>query len=261
MNTLEVKDLSFAFKRTQPMLDKISFSLESGEVLGVIGPNGSGKSTLIRLLSGVLKPDGGTIFLQDRPAQKFSRRERAQIIAVVPQQTSIEYQYRAMEIVLMGRSPYLQRFELEGLRDLEIARNALAATDCLELEDRMIDELSGGERQRIILARALAQEPQILLADEPTTHLDLHHQVKFMRLLSELRRSKPISILFTTHDLNLASIFSDRILILDRGRVASFGRPEEVLDPELVSRIYRIPLKLVPGVFEKKPLLFPEIDS
>jgi len=259
--TLEARELSFAFEPGRPVLERVSFALEAGELLGVIGPNGSGKSTLSRVLSRVLKPGAGQVLVQSRPAEKFSRKELARKIAVVPQQSVIEFQYRALEVVLMGRAPYLGRFQLEGKRDLEVARNALLMTDCLELAERSMDEISGGERQRVILARALAQEPEILLADEPTTHLDLHHQVKFLGLLSALRKEKRISALFTTHDLNLAGIFADRILILDRGKVAALGTPEEVLDPELVSRIYRVKLKVVPQIFGKRPWLVPQLDK
>jgi len=260
-NMLRARELSFAFEPGKWVLDKVSFELQAGEMLGVIGPNGSGKSTLIRVLSSVLKPGFGELQVQSRPAASYSRKELARKIAVVPQQSVIEFQYRVLEVVLMGRAPHLGRFRLESKRDLEIARRALELTDCLGLLDRVIDEVSGGERQRVILARALAQEPEILLADEPTTHLDLHHQMRFMSLLAELRDQKGIAVLFTTHDLNLASIFADRILILDQGRVAGFGRPEDALDPEAMSQIYRLRLKRVPDVFGKRPLIVPALDK
>jgi len=260
-NNLEAREISFSFTPGKPVLERVSFALAPGEILSVIGPNGSGKSTLIRVLSNVLKAGSGEIFVQERPLKNYSGKQLARKIAVIPQQSSIEFQYRVLEVVLMGRAPYLKRFQLEGGRDLEIARDALAQTDCLDLEDRRIDEISGGEKQRVILARALAQEPEILLADEPTTHLDLAHQIKFMSLLRELRDKKPLSILFTTHDLNLAGIFSDRILLLDQGRVAALGTPEQVLDPELVGRIYKLRLRLVPKVFERTPFLVPALDK
>jgi len=259
--TLEVRGLSFSFEPGKPVLSQLTFALETGEMLGVIGPNGSGKSTLIRVLANALAPDSGQILVKEMAIQKFSRRELARKIAVIPQQSQIDFPFRVLEVVLMGRAPYLKRFELESKRDLEIARAALASTDGLELENRFIDEISGGEKQRVILARALAQEPEILLADEPTTYLDLHHQTKFMSLLSELRRQKNISILFSTHDLNLASLFADRILVLDRGQVAGLGKPEEVLEADIISKIYGIRLKAVPRILSKKPLLVPELDS
>jgi iron complex transport system ATP-binding protein len=258
---LEARGLGFCFSPGRPVLERVSFSLLPGEILSVIGPNGSGKSTLLRVLSNVLKPGAGEIFVMDRAMKEFTGRELAQKIAVIPQQSRIEFQFRVLEVVLMGRAPYLKRFQLEGEADLKIARDALSQTDCLGLEGRLIDEISGGEKQRVILARALAQAPRILLADEPTTHLDLAHQIKFMGLLQELRLQSQVSILFTTHDLNLASIFSDRILLLDRGRVAALGTPEQVLDPGLVGEIYRIRLKLVPEVYRQKPFLVPALDK
>jgi iron complex transport system ATP-binding protein len=258
---LEARELSFAFEPGHPVLEQVSFALMAGELLAVLGPNGSGKSTLLRILSRVLKPGSGQVMVLSRPLESFSRKELAQKIAVIPQSSVIEFPYRVLEVVLMGRSPYLGRFQLEGKRDLEIARQALLMTDCLELAERGMEEISGGERQRVILARGLAQEPEILLADEPFTHLDLHHQVRFLGLLSALRKARSISVLFTTHDLNLAGIFADRILLLEGGKVAALGTPEQVLDPELVSRIYRVRLKLVPQIFEKRPLLVPQLDK
>jgi len=259
MKILEAEKISFSFQSGTLALDQVGFRLDQGETLSVIGPNGSGKSTLIRVLSSVLKPESGKISLQQKPLAEFSKNELARKIAVVPQQTQITFSYTVLEIVLMGRAPYLKRFQLEGKRDLEMAKKALLLTDCAELSDRRIDEISGGEKQRVILARALAQEPEILLLDEPTAHLDLHHQIKFMQLLSRLRLESKISVLFTTHDLNLASIFADQILILDRGKVAGLGKPEQVLNPELLSRVYQIKLKLIPNLYPNRPFILPEI--
>jgi iron complex transport system ATP-binding protein len=261
LKPLEAQGISFSFEPQKPVLHQVSFALEMGEMLGVIGPNGSGKSTLIRILSNALVPESGQILVKEMAIQKFSRKELARKIAVIPQQSQVDFPFRVLEVVLMGRAPYLKRFELESKRDLDIAKAALASTDCLDLGERLLDEISGGEKQRVILARALAQEPEILLADEPTTYLDLHHQMKFMSLLSDLRRRNNISILFSTHDLNLASLFADRILVLDRGRVAGLGMPEEVLEADMISKIYGIRLKAVSRTLSKKPLLVPELDS
>ncbi len=259
MTIFKAEAVCFSFPTGPRVLDRVSFGLEPGEMLGVIGPNGSGKSTLIRLLSGVLKPESGRILVHSKPVHQYGRKELAQKIAVVPQQSEIAFSFKVLEVVLMGRSPHLGRFQLEGKKDLELAQKALAETDCLEFADRRIDEISGGERQRVILARALAQEPEILLADEPTTFLDLHHQIRFMRLLSELRKKAQVSVLFTTHDLNLASIFADQILVLDRGKVAAFGTPSEVLTKEMISAVYQIKPLLVPGIYPGRPLIFPEL--
>ncbi len=259
MKILETENLSFSFQPGKPVLQKVSFGMDDAQMLAVIGPNGSGKSTLIRILSGVLKPEAGKISIQQKPLLEFGKKNLARKIAVVPQQTQITFSYTVLEIVLMGRAPYLKRFQLEGKRDLEMARRALELTDCEELAGRSIDEISGGEKQRVILARALAQEPEILLLDEPTAHLDLHHQIGFMQLLIQLKTESKISILFTTHDLNLASIFADQILILDQGKVAGLGNPGQVLNPELLSRVYQIKLKLIPNLYPNRPYILPEI--
>jgi len=261
MSILETQSISFCFPNGNLVLDQVSFHLNKGEMLCVIGPNGSGKSTLIRVLSGVLKPMSGKIFIKGKPLNEFRKKELAQKIAVVPQQTEIAFAYTVLEIVLMGRAPYLKSFQLEGAWDMEIAKKALAQTDCDNLAERRIDEISGGERQRVILARALAQEPEILLLDEPTAHLDLQYQVRFLQLLTELRAGSKLSALFTTHDLNLASIFADKILILDRGRVAGFGAPEQILSAELMSSVYKLKLKLIEGIYPGRPLIFPELDQ
>jgi len=257
MKALSAEQLGFSYD-SGLVLSGISFDLNQGEIIGVIGPNGSGKSTLIRLLSGVLKPDSGKIIIFSKAIASYSRKELAQKLAVIPQQTELAFPYRVLEVVLMGRAPYLSRFQLESAKDLEIALQALSQTGCLGLESRRIDEVSGGERQRVILAKALAQEPEIILADEPTAHLDLEHQIKFMRLISELREKRKISVLFTTHDLNLASIFADRILVLDQGRLAGLGTPKEVLKPELMSKIYHLKLKQISGIYQNRPFLIPE---
>jgi len=259
MKALSIEGLGFSYDSRQ-VLSGLSFDLKRGEIMGVIGPNGSGKSTLIRLVSGVLKPDSGKIKIFSKEIESYSRKELAQKLSVIPQQTELTFPYQVLEVVLMGRAPYLRRFQLEGAKDIKIARDCLSQTGCLGLESRRIDEISGGERQRVILAKALAQEPEVILADEPTAHLDLEHQIKFMKLISDLREREKISVLFTTHDLNLASIFADRILVLDQGRLAGLGAPKEVLKPELMSKIYHLKLKLIPGIYQNRPMLIPEME-
>jgi len=258
---IKVNSLSFAYEPKKPVLKEISFELKKGEILGVIGPNGSGKSTLIRLLSGLFSGFEGEIFIQSRSIKAFSRKELAKILAVVPQQTEIAYPFRVIDVVLMGRAPYLGRLQWEGKKDLEIAQQALCLTETFHLAHRRVDELSGGERQRVILAKALAQEPKILLADEPTTYLDLHHQIRFMNLLVNLSRSQGLSVLFTTHNLIIASLFSDRIILLDKGKAVRIGTPAEVLEPELVGKVYSLPLKLIKNAYKNRPLLVPELEQ
>jgi iron complex transport system ATP-binding protein len=221
----------------QPVMEDVSLTLRQGEMLGVIGPNGSGKSTLLRLLSGVLRPEAGAICVHGRPLAEYSPQARARAIAVVPQETAVEFPFSVMEVVLMGRSPHLGGFAFEGDRDLEVARTAMARTGVLEFAGRSIHELSGGERQRVIVARALAQEAPILLLDEPGAFLDIRHEVEIYDLLQDLQREGK-SILTVLHDLNLAALYCDRVALLKAGRLVRLGPPSEVITYATVRDVY-----------------------
>lgn len=218
-------------------MEDVSLTLRQGEMLGVIGPNGSGKSTLLRLLSGVLRPEAGAICVRGRPLAEYSPQARARAIAVVPQETAVEFPFSVMEVVLMGRSPHLGGFAFEGDRDLEVARTAMARTGVLEFAGRSIHELSGGERQRVIVARALAQEAPILLLDEPGAFLDIRHEVEIYDLLQDLQREGK-SILTVLHDLNLAALYCDRVALLKAGRLVRVGPPSEVITYATVKDVY-----------------------
>jgi cobalamin transport system ATP-binding protein len=233
---LEARALHFRYG-TVPTLDGVSLSLAAGEMVGVIGPNGSGKSTLLRLLSGVLTPRTGDILLMDRPLRSYSRRDIARRIAVVPQETLIEFPFSVTEVVLMGRSPHLGGFAFEGDRDLQVARQAMQRTGVLELQHRSIHELSGGERQRVVLARALTQEADVMLLDEPAAFLDIRHQVEIYDLLDDLR-GEGKSIITVLHDLNLATLYCDRVVLLKAGCVVAAGRPAEVITYRTVRDVY-----------------------
>ncbi|MDH7571721.1 MAG: ABC transporter ATP-binding protein, partial [Armatimonadota bacterium] len=209
-----------------------------GELVGIIGPNGSGKSSLIRSISRVLRPRAGRVLLEGRDVYAEPARWVAQRMAVVPQDTRVEFGFTALEIVLMGRMPHLGRFSPEGPRDLELARQAMERTGTLQLAQRSILSLSGGERQRVMVARALAQQARVVLLDEPTAHLDLNFQVEILRLVDSLRREGGRAVLVVLHDLNLAAQFCDRLLLLHRARVEAEGTPEAVLTAETLRRVY-----------------------
>jgi iron complex transport system ATP-binding protein len=228
--------LRFSYGR-EPVLTDVSLTLQAGEMLGVIGPNGSGKSTLLRLLSGVLQADAGEVRVQGRPLGTYSRRALGQTIAVVPQDTLIEFPFSVTEVVLMGRSPHLGGFAFEGDRDLEVAKSAMQCTGVLALADRSIHELSGGERQRVILARALAQEAPILLLDEPGAFLDIRHAVEIYDLLHDLQQEGK-SIITVLHDLNLAALYCDRVALLNAGRLYRLGTPAEVITYAALTEVY-----------------------
>ena len=233
---LEAKELSFRYG-AGTVIDDISLTIEPGEVLGIIGPNGSGKSTLIRLLSGVLTPFAGEVRLWGRPLSSYSRRDVAKAMAVVPQETLIEFPYSVTEVVLMGRSPHFGGFAFEGDRDVEAARAAMRRTSTEHLARRSIHELSGGERQRVILARALAQEASILLLDEPAAFLDIRHEVEIYDLIHDLQQEGK-SIVTVLHDLNLAALYCDRLALMRAGRLVSLGKPEEVITYASITQVY-----------------------
>ncbi len=239
MNSREVlraSQVSFGYGEGRVVQD-VFLTLHAGEMLGVIGPNGSGKSTLLRLLSGVLAPEAGTVTLLDQPLLSYGPRALARHIAVVPQESTIEFPFSVTEVVLMGRSPHLGTFAFEGDRDLEVARTAMQRTGVAHLAGRCIHELSGGERQRVILARALAQEAAILLLDEPAAFLDLRHAVELYDLLRDLI-AEGKSVLTVLHDLNLAALYCDRVALMKGGRIVESGVPGEVITYAHITATY-----------------------
>lgn len=220
------------------ILSGVSFRLDRSEFVGMIGPNGSGKTTLLRAMSRVLAPKTGAIRLQDDDIYSIPAREFAKRVAVVPQETLVAFDFSVLEIVLMGRSPRLGRFSIEGHRDVAIALDALGRTGTAHLKDRQITALSGGERQRVMIARALAQEPEALLLDEPTSHLDISFQFEIMDLIKSLNRERGMTILAVLHDLNLASQYCDRLIMLGQGKVFADGSAESVVTSDNIRRVY-----------------------
>ncbi len=216
----------------------LTFSLEEGEILGLIGPNSSGKTTLLKLMDGLLNPQRGKVFLEGEDLRKVSRREVARKIAVVPQEMEVPFSFTVGEIVLMGRAPYMGRFGWEKQRDLKIAREGMALTDIAQLENRPFAELSQGEKQRVLIARALAQEPRVMLLDEPTSHLDINHQVEINELIRSLNVEKNLTVMNISHDLNLAAEYSHRIVLLSRGSIYAMGTPSMVITEENIRRVY-----------------------
>ena len=227
-----------SFAGAAAVLQDISTELRRGEILGILGPNGSGKTTLLRLLSGTRVPSSGDVRLEGTSLRRMSRRAIAQRIAVVPQETQLAFDYTVLEMALMGRHPHLGLFEIEGPADLEIARDALAATGTAHLEARQFARLSGGEKQRVVIASALAQSADILLLDEPTASLDLGYQLEVAALLVRLNRERGVSIAISTHDLNLAASICQQLVLLRAGRVVAAGPTTEVLTPATVRALY-----------------------
>jgi iron complex transport system ATP-binding protein len=241
---LELRHVEFAYgvtgvRRARPFtMTGLSLEVARGEILGVIGPNSAGKTTLIRLVTRVLTPRAGAIVLDGRPLHAVSPWEVARQVAVVPQEVPPALRFTVEQLVLMGRYPHAPARFFEGGEDRAIARAAMAATGVLELAALPVEMLSGGERQRAMLARALAQEPDLLVLDEPTAHLDLRYQVECAALLARLNRERGTGILLVSHDLTLAGQLCDRLLLLAEGRVARLGSPGEVLDEDLLRSVY-----------------------
>ena len=238
---LELEGVSFAYPapaRRAFALSDVSLSLAAGEVVGVIGPNSAGKTTLIRLVTRVLEPAAGEIRLDGAPVRRLARTDLARRVGVVPQSAPAECPFNVGELVLMGRYPHGPGRYFESRQDHAAARAAMEATGVLELADLPLDHLSGGERQRAFIARALAQEPRLLILDEPTAHLDLRYQVEIASLLRRLNRERGIAILLVSHDLNLAGEVCDRLMLLAGGRAAATGPPEVVLEESLLSSVF-----------------------
>jgi len=215
----------------------VSLTAGPGTMTAVIGANGSGKSTLIRMLAGLLPPRAGTITLDDIPLDNWEPRLRARQIAYVPQSTTTAFPFRVIDIVLSGRSPYAPKFRFEGAEDTQKAMQALDSAGAAHLADRAFTSLSGGERQMVILARALAQEPRLLLLDEPSSSLDLKHRADLIRTLVQLRASRGLSVIMITHDLQLTGPF-DRLLAMRRGEMVCAGTPTEVLCEDVLCHVY-----------------------
>ena len=234
---IEANSISFRYLGDW-VLEDVSFQVGKGEFIGVIGPNGSGKTTLLKVLYRLLSPQRGDVFFERVPLKKMSQRDIAKRIAVVAQETYPVFPFRVIEIVLMGRSPYLGHLMFESEKDLEIAKKAMEWTEILPISERPIDKLSGGERKRVFIARALAQEPEVILLDEPTANLDIHHQIEFLDLILALNREKGLTILMASHDLNLASEFCDRLILLQNGEIFKMGSPQEVITRENIERVY-----------------------
>jgi iron complex transport system ATP-binding protein len=243
---LTASDVWFGYDDTRAVLRGVSVDVPRGAIVGILGPNGSGKTTLLKLLAGMLRPARGRVRLRNRDLAGCSRGEIARELAVVPQETHPAFDYTCLEMVLMGRYPHLGPFELEGPDDLHVARDAMAATGTSALEGRRFDTLSGGEKQRVIIASALAQSARILLLDEPTSSLDLAYQLEIATLLVGLNRTRAVTIILSTHDLNFAAAVCRSLVLLRAGCVAAAGLTGEVLTPAHVRAVYGVEADISP---------------
>jgi len=227
------------------ILRDIHLKFQKGEFITILGPNGSGKTTLLRNITTALKPGKGTVFLKGRDILSYSNRELARNMAVVPQNTHIDFEFSILDIVLMGRQVYLERFEDEGPEDMEVARRAMEYTNTWDLRDRPVTQLSGGEMQRVLIARALAQEADVLIMDEPVSHLDIYHQIEILNLIKMLQVKEKLTVISVLHDLNLASQYSDHIVLLKDGYVKSKGSPYEVITEKNIEDVYGVEVCMI----------------
>ena len=239
MHMITVDNVSFSYDRGISVLRDVSFTVQRGEFLSLVGRNGSGKTTLLRLLDRIFIPQQGSLQLAGRPLAAYARSEIARKIAFVPQDSGIHFPFTVSEIVLMGRSPHTRGAAFENARDREIARTMMHLTDIEHLAAKPITALSGGERQRAFIARALAQEPEIILLDEPNAHLDIAHQIDMFRLMRRLNGETGLTVVSVSHDLNLAATYSDRIAMLVTGSLAALGTPREVLTEQCIREVFR----------------------
>ncbi len=235
------------------VVDAVSFSAEAGEFFIVLGPNGAGKSSLLKLIAGIEKTQSGCIDILGKPKSHYSSRELAKIVALVAQQAPVDFPFSVAETVLMGRSPHLGLLGIEGKKDYTLAAEAMSFTGVEQFADRRLDQLSGGERQRVMIARAICQEPKIILLDEPTNALDPAHQLKIMDLMERFRQEKKTTVIMVSHDLNLAAMYSDRLLLMKNGRVVVIGTPAEVFSPEFIEKSYECELFIDENPIGKVP--------
>jgi iron complex transport system ATP-binding protein len=251
---LRFDNVNLGYERRVVLRD-LTLRVHSGEILGVVGPNGVGKSTLIRGASGVLPPSSGHVFVDTHDLKRLSLRRRAQIIAVVPQAVQLPEAFLAEDVVLMGRTAHLGWLGQESDSDRRIAQMAMQQTGTLGFTGRQVGELSGGEQQRVLIARALAQEPDVLLLDEPTAHLDLKHQDEVLRLIRTLAKENDLAVILTLHDLNLVARYTDCVALLSDGIIRKIGDAREVLTPEELAAAYGITIHVTDHPIHGTPLV------
>jgi iron complex transport system ATP-binding protein len=226
-------------------VENVTLSVAPGQFFGFLGPNGAGKSTLLRLMMGLLKPQKGEIFVEQRALSSVGLKERAQKMAFVAQSTEFPFPLSVWEIVEMGRHPFLGRFERMSAKDKSICEKALELCDVSDFKDRFYSELSGGEKQRVLLASALAQTPEALLLDEPTLSLDLEHQLRLFEIIQNLHRTEGLTVIVATHELNLANRFLDRLVLMKNGKIEADGKPNKVLTPPRIQSVLNVEVDLL----------------
>jgi len=236
-SAISIENMTFAYEKN-PVLKNISFSIDTGAFFIIIGPNGSGKTTLLKILAGTLKPSKGRLQIRGQAAHTFSRKSLARTIAVVPQMVPLEFPFNVLAFVLMGRYPHLGVLGWERSEDIRIAKQAMKFTGVEHLASRKMSQLSGGERQRVLVARAICQQSQIILLDEPTASLDLAYQVQVMDLMEKLKEEMGITVIMVSHDVNLAALYGEQLILLKDGEIVKQGQSADVLTYQNLEMAY-----------------------
>ena len=238
---LKLNNISFKYEDKE-VLKNIDLDVNPGEILGILGPNGSGKSTLLRIMDGILTPQSGEILINGESYHGFKRSHLAREVAMVAQENHFRFSFSCIEVVLMGRFPHLKRMQFEDHNDLKIAMESLKATHALEFAERSIHDLSGGERQRVLIARALAQEPGVILLDEPTSFLDLKFKREVFKLIASLSKEKGLGVAIVSHDIDLVAQYCSKVVLLKNGSVYRTGDPDTVVTAENIEDVYECPV-------------------
>lgn len=254
--SIEVKGLNWRIGDAEILKD-IRLQLDKNSFVGIIGPNGSGKTTLLRNISTWYKPHGGTVLIHGRDVLSFTSRALAHEMAFVTQNANIEFEFTAMDIVLMGRSPYIPRFGSETKEDIEKTEEVMWLTNTWEFRDRSVTTLSAGEMQRVMIARALVQDTPILLMDEPISNLDINHQIQIMDLIKGYQRKRGVTVVMVLHDLNIAAQYCQELVLLDGGRIFCWGEPESVLTADNIRAIYGIDVHIMDNPLSGYPMIIP----
>ncbi|MBC2713875.1 MAG: ABC transporter ATP-binding protein [Desulfobacteraceae bacterium] len=254
--SVQAEKLTYSYDGTV-VLNNLSFTVRKGEFFIVIGPNGSGKTTLMKIIAGLIKNQSGELEIKGQPIKNYKRKILARQIAFVPQQVSIDFPFIVSDVVLFGRSPHLGTFGLESSKDINLAKQAMKFTEVGHLAGRRLNQLSGGECQRVFIARAICQDPDIIVLDEPTASLDIAHQLKIMDMMEKMKQEKGITVIMVSHDVNLAAIYADTLMLINQGELVKVGPPGGVLTYKTLEAVYGCPLLVDENPLDKLPRVTP----
>jgi iron complex transport system ATP-binding protein len=255
---IQIKGLTFSYGENK-ILNELSLEIEANKFYSIIGPNGSGKTTLLKNMAGIITGNKNSVFINNKPIERFKTKDLAKVIACVHQNVYMDVEFTAHEIVMMGRAPYKGRFVQEDKEDFEVVRKAMEKTDTWIYKDKPINTLSGGEQQRVIAARAIAQKSEVILLDEPISHMDIQHQIHLLNIMKDLKNK--VTIVAVLHDLNLAALFSDYIVLMNEGKIVEIGTPKEVINKENIKKIYNMEVELINDPVNGVPHIIPVIKN